>query len=178
MREQYLNALAPQNIPDEEISDFFKQNMHLYMRPAKAKISHVYFGGLDQTNYQRAVTTREILHAQNLAPEAAIEKGDPFYGSYHLSNQIERQIAAQLGSNVARAALELPLQSWSQPIESPYGYHLIWISQRSEASEPPLLEVKNDIASRIRRQKRDSAFEKLMTDIRNSYQIEIQQEAS
>lgn len=178
MREQYLNALAPQNIPEEDIKNYFQENMDLYMRPAKAKISHVYFGGLDQASYQRATTARETLQTENLKPETAIEKGDPFYGSYHLSNQIERQIAAQLGGNVARAALKLPLQSWSQPIESPYGYHLIWIEKRSEASEPPLVEVKADITSRIRREKRDAAFEKLMANIRGNYQIDLERKAA
>ncbi len=175
MREQYLNALAPTKIPDEEISDYFQQNLDLYMRPGKAKISHVYFSGLDQTSYQRAATAKEILNAEKLKPETAIEKGDPFYGSYHLSNQIERQIAAQLGANVAGAAFEQPLKAWSEPIESPYGYHLIWVEKRSEDSEPPLIDVKSDISSRIRREKRDAAFEKLMAEIRDTYQIEIEQ---
>ena len=125
----------------------------------------------------RAATTRKSLQAEKLRPDTAIQKGDPFYGSYHLSNQIERQIAAQLGSNIARAAFELPLNNWSKHIESPYGYHLIWIEQRTSALEPPLTEVQDDIVSRIRRLSRDAGFQKLMTKIRDDYQIEIEQGA-
>lgn len=178
VREQYLSSLTPKDIPAQEITEYFQQNMQMYIKPAKAKISHVYFGGLDQASYQRATAVSETLRNQNISPQSAIEKGDPFYGSYHLPNQIERQIAAQLGTRVARKALELPLRTWSQPIESPYGHHLLWVAQRSEAAQPILEEVKTDVISRIRRQKRDTAFQKLMGDIRSDYQVNLPQEAS
>lgn len=181
MRQQYIGSLSEETIPANELHEYFQKNLIQYIRPAKAQISHVYFGsangGASDNTRQRAARARATLALQPNNPVIAIKLGDPFYGSYHLPMQIERQISSQLGATVAAAAIDLPLENWSEPIESPYGYHLIWIHQRIPASTPHLNEVKEDVIARIRRREQGRGFNALMTTLRETYQIELPNEA-
>jgi hypothetical protein len=43
------------------------------------------------------------------------------------------RLAARLGAGFAEAVSELPTGIWSEPIQSSYGLHLVWVHERLHA---------------------------------------------
>jgi hypothetical protein len=104
------------------------------------------------------------------SPHAAA-LSDPFMFQDHYADRSPEQMAKQFGPPFAHALFELKPGSWQGPIESGYGWHLIFIDsltlERVPAYEEVEPEVKADwIAEQIERAK-SNAYEAM----RARYQV-------
>ena len=50
---------------------------------------------------------------------------------------------------MAKRVFELGVREWSAPIESAYGYHLVWIHTHQPARQRELKEVEKDVREEI-----------------------------
>jgi hypothetical protein len=71
--------------------------------------------------------------------------GDPLPLPDRLTQASAAQVGAWLGGQVAAAAFALPLDSWSAPVESPYGVHLLRVDARTPAELPRLPVVRGAV---------------------------------
>ena len=67
------------------------------------------------------------------------------------------RIVNDLGSNFVSALDSLPVRTWSQPIESAYGLHFVWIEQRSAGTVPEFNQVLEEVARDYERAQRESS---------------------
>jgi hypothetical protein len=87
----------------------------------------------------------EKLRSEDIPPEQANEWGDPFLLSHHIPLSSESSIGRQYGPQFAARALELPVGSWSDPIPSSYGSHIVWVHERSPSELPALGEIRKRV---------------------------------
>lgn len=55
------------------------------------------------------------------------------------------EVASVFGDRFARQIARLPLNQWSGPVESGYGWHLVYVSKRSEGGSRPLGEMREAV---------------------------------
>ena len=68
--------------------------------------------------------------------------GDPFLRGRELRRHTERELAAIFGTAFAARLEALPMDAWSEPLRSAYGYHLVRVSERLAGGLPPLAEFR------------------------------------
>jgi parvulin-like peptidyl-prolyl isomerase len=80
----------------------------------------------------------------------------------------------QFGEKFAAKLGELSPKQWQGPVESGYGVHLVWISERTEGRVPPLAEVRDAVRREWSNTRRSEANEKFYQELLKRYVVTIE----
>jgi parvulin-like peptidyl-prolyl isomerase len=67
--------------------------------------------------------------------------------------------------------------TWSEPIRSPYGLHLVWVSERDVANVPALDAVRSRVLSAYRAERRAEYLTRMVDELRAAYEVRIEHDA-
>ena len=84
------------------------------------------------------------------------------------------EVAKLFGDRFARTLGGLSLGRWQGPIESAYGMHLVFVSQRLERREPALADVRDAVRRDWENANRLEANEKFYQDLLKHYTVTIE----
>jgi peptidyl-prolyl cis-trans isomerase C len=130
-----------------ELQRYYAAHEKDFVQPATAAFTHVYFSpdrGGDSAARARAEKALAALQASRRA--RAPELGDPFPLQTDFAGVARLDVAQQFGSEpMAESVFAGPLERWSGPVRSGYGWHLVYVSRREDARVPPLAEVLDKV---------------------------------
>jgi hypothetical protein len=169
--EQLLLARHPPLAPtDEDVVAAFNARREELRRPVRYSIDHVYF---TRDRSDQLTSVSEQIRALPMTPAAAREFSSPFLPGYRFLSQSPQQLARNFG-----AAFVLDLQSqnpqvdsWVGPVESTYGYHLVWIEQLQLARDARLDEVRDQIIRDLKLERRRTALRDAVAGVRENYEV-------
>jgi hypothetical protein len=138
-------AMAPPGAG--ELEAWFAQNSERFALPPRISFRHLYFspdvrgaGAHDAA----ATSLGRISGRPPDAPEVA-GIGDPFMFRDYYGSSTPEQMAREFGPAFSDALFQLEPGSWQGPIESGYGWHLIWIDSLEPGRVPNYEEVKPQV---------------------------------
>ena len=161
---------------DAAIEKYLADNPDRYRKPAEATFTHV-FVSTDKRSEAKAKTLAETqlkqLNNDNIPFHKATAYGERFL--YH-RNYVKKEadlIASHFGESLQQAvfALSPSEQQWHGPYQSPYGFHLVLLTQNTPAAMPTLAEVKGRIVQDIYREQQQQAVNKAIDQLISRYQI-------
>ncbi len=82
-----------------------------------------------------------------------------------------RLIARNFGEDFAAGLAALPPGEWSGPVGSPYGLHLVRVTEAREGYDPPLAEVRAEVLQEWQREQREAYAEESYRQLRDSYDV-------
>ena len=170
MREILTAELRLTEPASEQVAAYYRDHREQFSTPARLRLSHIYVGGLSAESRLRAAAIAAQLDASTPQAEA-VALGGPFHGGHHLPLLSERQLAARLGADFARRAMAQASGQWSPPLASSYGYHLLWIAEKTAAASQPLSQVATRIARRLQQQALEVALARRIDTLLASYDI-------
>ena len=85
-----------------------------------------------------------------------------------------REVAGQFGEKFANALVGLKPGQWAGPVESSYGLHWVWVSDKSEGRIPLLSEVRDAVQREWENTRRMEANEKVYQDLLKRYVVTIE----
>ncbi|PXX54685.1 PPIC-type PPIASE domain-containing protein [Pseudomonas sp. LAMO17WK12:I10] len=92
-------------------------------------------------------------------------EGDAFLFKNAYTEQSQDQVAKDFGSKFAIALFQQTPGHWVGPVESGFGWHLVWIDALANPQAPPFetvaQQVKSDWLSEQRTESKRSSFEAL-----------------
>lgn len=115
----------------------------------------------------RAAETLEALRSDE--PPASL--GDPTLLPAATKPSSLTTIERDFGESFARELTTLPLNAWSGPISSPYGLHLVRVTQRIDGFDPKLTEVRHAVAQKWRTAKREAFQKEAYEMLRSKYEV-------
>jgi len=84
------------------------------------------------------------------------------------------EVVKQFGDKFATKLSEVLSGQWQGPLESGYGVHLVWISERTEGRLPELAEVRDAVRREWANTRRLEANEKFYQELLKRYAVTIQ----
>ena len=116
-----------------------------------------------------------LLNKNKTPFSESVKHGDRFL--YHL-NYVEREpdyIESHFGAETANKLFELePSESsWRGPYKSPYGYHLVLLTENEKAVYPELEDVYEQVRQDLTYNILNDEKEKSIQDIVDSYDVKI-----
>jgi len=84
------------------------------------------------------------------------------------------EVAKQFGENFAAKLGELSPGKWEGPVESGYGAHLVFVSERTEGRVPELAEVRDDVRREWANAQRLELNEKFYQELFKRYSVTIE----
>ncbi|RIU92708.1 peptidylprolyl isomerase [Oceanobacillus picturae] len=168
--ETYLatnKLLEPRiTVTEEEMNDYFDENEASFGTEAQVEASHILVDDEE--------TAKEVLEKLNdgedfaelvteySTDEATLETDGElgFFGSGVMDEAFEE------------AAFQLEVGEISDPVETAYGYHIIKVTDKTEAKEAVFEDVKDEIESTLYESKADTEYSIWLEEKMNEYEIE------
>jgi hypothetical protein len=105
--------------------------------------------------------------------DASLALGDVFPLGQRFENKSERDLARSFGAGFGKRVLDLEPGRWSEPIESAYGWHLVWLDARDDGEIPPLESVTDRIRRSLEREFQQAKLERLLGELQNRYHVVV-----
>jgi hypothetical protein len=157
-----------------ELEASFERDRERYVVPAALELWHVFFGReADGSHVARAAAALARIRERSLAPEAAVQLGESFLRGHHLSRRSQRELEAVFGPGLPEAVFALAPRTWSEPIESAYGLHLVWVEAREEQRAQPLDEVRASVAEEVYAQRERDELRRALDELRAHYDVRV-----
>ncbi len=140
-----LTETAPST--EEQLKQFYTNHPAMFQKEATVSFSHVYFS-TDKSNdsmaKQRALAVLKQLQQTHL--QRAPEKGDRFALQYDYTDQAMVDVQQNFGNKQLLDELfKAPVNTWAGPVQSGYGWHLIFISKRDNTAALPFATIKEEV---------------------------------
>ncbi|MFL6197764.1 MAG: peptidyl-prolyl cis-trans isomerase [Thermoanaerobaculia bacterium] len=158
----------------EIVKEFYAAHAAEFSRPAHIRISQVAVNGFVQPDSEeRARRLLARIRAEKLGFEAALALADETPAPVHLALETEQGLQSELGSDFATAVMKLRPGSWSEPIPSDYGHHLVWVHEFQEARVLPLEAVRDQVEQALLQKLADDWLRLRLRELRAEFDIVV-----
>ncbi len=176
MRLVLKHPAGGEEAPGEaELAAYLERHRTRFTEGARVSFSHVFLSA-DRRGENVAADARRLLAefvAGAATAERAGELGDPFPLDHRVGLRTRREIEALFGPAFAARTFELAPGSWTGPVRSAYGSHLVWIHEQIPARTASLSAVRNQVLNAILAERREQRFEDGLRHLREFYEIRI-----
>jgi hypothetical protein len=157
----------------DDLNVWFEKNSERFTLPARATFRHLYFSP-DQRGPRTQADAAQALEkvAGNTAdsPETTALADRFMFQDYYADRSFD-DVAKTFGPPFARALFQIAPASWAGPIESGYGWHLVWVDALTPARVPPFDEVEPDVKTGWIEEQRAQIRQRAFEAMRAHYQV-------
>jgi len=157
----------------DELKLWFKKNSQQFELPDRVTFRHLYFSP-DRRNGNEHDAASEVLKKIVGEPgdsPLAASLADPFMFHDYYGDRTPEQVTKEFGPDFADSLFLLKPGSWSGPIMSGYGWHLVWIDSVTPGHIPYFEEVEPEVRTAWTEEKRSTIKRNAFETIRSRYQI-------
>jgi hypothetical protein len=164
----------------DELERWFATNAERFTLPHRVTFRHIYFSPDrrgPRAHAQAAAALATIAHEPMHSPVAA-RSGDPFMFQDYYGDRTPDDLAKTFGPGFARAIVAVAPGAWTGPIESGYGWHLVWVDTTTPARVPALEEVQPEVQAAWVDDQRARLREKAFAEMRARYEVVLPDDLS
>jgi hypothetical protein len=160
---------------DHELSEYLTAHADTFRALQKFSFSHVYLNRERHGENLSRDTAQIFSQLQQAGAQADVsELGDPFLLEHKFQSILASEAAKLFGEKFAAKLGELSPGQWQGPIESGYGVHLVWVSERTEGRVPALTEVREAVRREWANTRRLESNEKFYQELLKRYVVTIE----
>ena len=180
MKKDFEEKYREQEISEDEIKSFYQSNIDEFRKPAQARLSHIRLSN-------RALGARLLKQLKNKPgddeffvklvqkhsedTETKSRGGDVGFQTHPKDRKASGSPEVPDAVIEAAFTLEKVGDVHDKLISSDHGFHIVRLTAKREALERSLDDARRTIQMRLRREKRDAAIEKLVTELRKKAEI-------
>jgi parvulin-like peptidyl-prolyl isomerase len=162
--EFIFEDIAAQTEPtDEDLLAYMKKHPDSYLVDPQIAFRHVYVN-VAKRGKNAGTDALEILAKLNAGADPDVV-GDPLLLASEVPLSPLWDISKQFGEPFSRKLLELKPATWTGPVQSGFGLHLVFVRKRVGGRLPDLKEireiVKRDVMAERQKELKDAAYAKL-----------------
>jgi len=155
---------------DTELTVFMNKHEERFRQKPQLAFKQIYLNyGKRQDNNAYA----KNLLARLQAGENLEQLGDQIMLDNEFPLVSQTDIAHRFGEEFARVAESLPEGNWSDPVETPFGAHLLLVQERTQPQTPPLSKIRARVAAAYRSSQRQKRLATAMEDLRARYEVVV-----
>ena len=176
LKTQLRNSIDVPEPDETQINGYYQDNPGKFSRPERYAFVHIYA----QSREALLEATRNVLPEQftpyqdsseNLKEVVAL--GEVFYGGHKFKLQSEQQIARHFGHSFASTMPTLSVEQWSEPVESAFGWHRVWLDAKVPEQLRPLDDVREQIIRDIKLAEQQVLYTQALEQLRSRYVVEL-----
>ncbi|TAM59257.1 peptidylprolyl isomerase [bacterium] len=161
-------AVAPQvHVADGDVKAFFDKNHASYDRPEQVRARHILVPDLKTAQ----VVEQKLKQGQKFEDLAKEYSTDP--GSKDKGGELGWFGKGQMVPAFQDAAFSLPIGQTSQPVKSPFGFHVIQVEERRPAQKATLANTSDLIKQQLTQQQEAQLVPPFLSSLRTGAKIEI-----
>lgn len=159
----------------EELSAWFAGNADRFALPARASFHHLYFSPDHRGARARDDAVRSLakLRADPRAAHVAESLADGFMFQDHYADRSLEEISRVFGAEFGRSLFAQTPGAWQGPIESGYGWHVVWIDNLAARRIPAFEEVEPEARQEWIAERRSERKRQVFESIRARYEVTV-----
>ncbi len=144
---------------EEDLLTFYKNNISEYSYIKNLSFVHIF---LNTKDIQKAKSLLNIVKTSHVKAQNASSFSDKFNGYAKFKKINKTQLTKEYGKYFTNKVFHLKSDTWSEPILSKYGYHLIYITDKNILKPYDFNEVQDRVYKDFLAQRKEDT-------IRDSY---------
>jgi hypothetical protein len=156
-----------------ELKAWFDMNSSKFALPSRYSFRHIYFSP-DKRGKNARDAAAEALTKIASQPEdskLAISLADPFMFQDYYGDRTPEALAKEFGPQFTVALEKVKPGSWQGPIESGYGWHLVFVDTVVPGRIPALEEIESDVKTAWLGEQKATAWQKAYAEMRAKYTV-------
>ena len=157
----------------EELKAYFEKNPKMFTQPARVTFRLVYFSPDKRGRNARSDAGAALakLKGKSASWDGAALLGDPFMFQDYMADRTPDQVAKDFGPPFAKALFAEKPGAWTGPIESGYGWHLVYIDTLIPERTAAFEEVEPDVKAAWLAARKSEAWDKAYKEMRGKYEL-------
>ena len=154
-------------VSDAQIQQYFSKNHAAFDKPEQIRARHILVADLPTANKVEA----DLKAGKDFGDEAKQYSIDP--GSKDKGGDLGLFRRGQMVPAFDKAAFSLPINQVSQPVKSPFGYHIIQVQEKQPGSKATLASTHDRIADMLRQQQEAPLIQPFLTNLQQQANIQV-----
>ncbi len=156
-----------------ELKVWFGKNSNKFALPSRYSFRHLYFSPDKRGKNAQgdAVKTLAKIAGQPEDSKLAVSLADQFMFQDYYGDRAPEALAKEFGPQFVVALEKLKPGSWQGPIESGYGWHLVYIDTVIPGRIPAFDEMEPDVKTAWLAEQKQQAWQKAYTEMRAKYSV-------
>jgi len=156
-----------------ELKAYFDKNAKMFEQQARITFRLLYFSPdkRGKSAWSDAAAALKKLAGKPASWPGAAALGDPFMFQDYMADRTPDQIAKDFGPPFARALFVQEPGQWSGPIESGYGWHLVYVDTLIPERAAAFEEVEPDVKTAWLASRKADAWDKAYKAMRSKYEL-------
>ena len=174
--EEHARTKAMQLAPtDTELEEYLAANGDRFVVDQATTFRQIFFD-IDANGIGADASARFILgQLRGQGTQDVLSKyGDPSSLPSEFTELTHREIQNLLGDQFAQQLKDISAGSWSGPIRSSHGLHLVFIDERGGGRQPKLSEVREALQRELLTNRALDAVEQLYESIEDEYHVVVE----
>lgn len=150
----------------EELQLWYQQHAELWIQPAQIALDHLFCSECEEPGKAQ---WHQLQQGELESEELPLEHSDPFLNGYHFTVQSQDQLARYFGQTFAEQMMRLGAEGhdgWQGPVRSPYGLHLVRITDYQEQRQLAYEEVTDKVRYQRQAQRRRELLDQYVEELR------------
>lgn len=156
-----------------ELKAWFEKNTDKFALPSRYSFRHVYFSPDKRGTNAHDDATKALARIAGQPEDGAqiTSVADRFMFQDYYGDRAPSAIAKEFGPQFAVALEKVKPGSWQGPIESGYGWHLVFVDNVIPGRIPAFEEVESDVKTAWLGEQKAQALEKAYKSLRSKYTV-------
>jgi len=156
-----------------ELKAWFEKNSEKFALPSRYSFRHLYFSPdkRGKNAQQDAAGALTKIAGQPEGSKIAVSTGDSFMFQDYYGDRTPSAIAKEFGPQFAVTLEKLKLGSWQGPVESGYGWHLVFVDTVISGRIPAFEEVEPEVKTAWLGEQKATAWQKAYAEMRAKYTV-------
>lgn len=199
--KKLVNSLSKVTVSDAEAKKFYKENISKFKYPDKVRASHILISanpeeikgkitsdpankGLSKEEIQAKINEELAVQLEKAKKVLAEVKKNPGEFAKLAKDNSDDTASAKKGGDLgfftkqemvepfAKVAFKQKPNTISDLVQSPYGYHIIMVTDRMKAGQEPFAKVKDEVVAYLENQAQVKILENLIESLKKQAKIE------
>jgi len=160
------------------LKQFYNDHILNYQVPGEVTFYQVYISTDTRTPLEAQEFARAMLQTlrnEEIDGDRAQEYGDPFMLPNYFPNYSVNDIQGLFGpGNFVEVIFQAEMQQWTGPVQTPYGFHLVYVEAREDSQFEPFSQVQERVYQDYLESRQQEMGEAYLNEIINRYSVEIE----
>ncbi len=158
--------LADVTVTDDEVKKYYENNKEAFGKPATVSARHI----LVETEEEAKKAKEEILSEQISFGDAAMKYS--MCPSNMQGGNLGEFSKGMMVPEFEEAAFNAEIGTITEPVKTQFGYHLIVVDAKNEASVTSFDEVKDNVLNELVKQNQHTKYEQILKELEGKYGVE------
>ncbi|MEZ5502281.1 MAG: peptidylprolyl isomerase [Halioglobus sp.] len=167
------DVAAAQEPTSAELQAWYAQNTDKFAMPRRVSFRHLYFSPDQRGSHAREDAARLLAQLAGQPEVVTLPEGaaDPFMFQEYYRDRATDYLGKEFGPQFAMAVEQLPTGFWQGPIQSGFGWHLVFVDNATPGRVPAFEEIEPDVKTAWLAQQKVLAWDKAYKEMRDKYTV-------